>query len=154
MKYADLREFIGQLEEQGEMKRISREADPYLEITEICDRTLRMGGPALLFQCPKGSAIPLLGNLFGTPRRVALGMGEESVTALRGVGQLLATLKEPEPPRGMKDAWESSASSARPWTWRLGRSKGRPVRKWCWRGPMSTWAGCPSKLAGREMLGP
>ena len=106
MKYADLREFIGQLEEQGEMKRISREADPYLEITEICDRTLRMGGPALLFQCPKGSAIPLLGNLFGTPRRVALGMGEESVTALRGVGQLLATLKEPEPPRGMKDAWE------------------------------------------------
>ena len=106
MKYADLREFIGQLEAQGEMKRISREADPYLEITEICDRTLRVGGPALLFQRPKGSTIPLLGNLFGTPRRVALGMGEDSVTALRGVGQLLATLKEPEPPRGMKDAWE------------------------------------------------
>ena len=106
MKYADLREFIGQLEELGEMKRISREADPYLEITEICDRTLRIGGPALLFQRPKGSAIPVLGNLFGTPRRVALGMGEDSVTALRGVGQLLATLKEPEPPRGMKDAWE------------------------------------------------
>lgn len=106
MKYADLREFIVHLEELGEMKRISREADPYLEITEICDRTLRVGGPALLFQRPKGSNIPLLGNLFGTPQRVALGMGEESVTALRGVGQLLATLKEPQPPRGMKDAWE------------------------------------------------
>ena len=106
MKYADLRDFINQLEAQGELKRIRAEVDPCLEVTEICDRTLRAGGAALLFERPKGSAIPLLGNLFGTPRRVALGMGEESVTALRGVGQLLATLKEPEPPRGMKDAWE------------------------------------------------
>ena len=106
MKYADLRDFINQLEAQGELRRIRAEIDPYLEVTEICDRTLRAGGPALLFERPKGSAIPLLGNLFGTPRRVALGMGEESVAALRGVGQLLATLKEPEPPRGMKDAWE------------------------------------------------
>ena len=106
MKYADLRDFITQLEAQGELKRIRTEVDPCLEVTEICDRTLRAGGPALLFERPKGSTIPLLGNLFGTPRRVALGMGEESVTALRGVGQLLATLKEPEPPRGMKDAWE------------------------------------------------
>ncbi len=106
MKYADLRDFITQLEAQGELKRIRTEVDPCLEVTEICDRTLRAEGPALLFERPKGSTIPLLGNLFGTPRRVALGMGEESVTALRGVGQLLATLKEPEPPRGMKDAWE------------------------------------------------
>ena len=106
MKYADLRDFINQLEVQGELKRIRTEVHPCLEVTEICDRTLRAGGPALLFERPKGSAIPLLGNLFGTPRRVALGMGEESVAALRGVGQLLATLKEPEPPRGMKDAWE------------------------------------------------
>ncbi len=106
MKYADLRDFINQLEAQGELTRIRTEVDPCLEVTEICDRTLRAGGPALLFERPKGSAIPLLGNLFGTPQRVALGMGEESVTALRGVGQLLATLKEPEPPRGMKDAWE------------------------------------------------
>ena len=106
MKYADLRDFINQLEAQGELKRIRTEVDPCLEVTEICDRTLRAGGPALLFERPKGSAIPLLGNLFGTPKRVALGMGEESVTALRGVGQLLATLKEPEPPRGLKDAWE------------------------------------------------
>ncbi len=109
MKYADLRDFIAQLEVRGELKRIRAEVDPYLEITEICDRTLRAGGPALLFERPKGSEIPLLGNLFGTPNRVAMGMGEESVTALRGVGQLLASLKEPEPPRGMKDAWEKLA---------------------------------------------
>jgi 4-hydroxy-3-polyprenylbenzoate decarboxylase len=106
MNYVDLRDFITQLEARGELKRIRTEVDPYLEITEICDRTLRLGGPALLFERPKGSAIPLLGNLFGTPRRVALGMGEETVDALREVGKLLATLKEPEPPRGMKDAWE------------------------------------------------
>jgi 4-hydroxy-3-polyprenylbenzoate decarboxylase len=106
MKYADLRDFINQLEAQGELKRIRTEVDPCLEVTEICDRTLRAEGPALLFERPKGSTVPLLGNLFGTPRRVALGMGEESVAALRGVGQLLAMLKEPEPPRGMKDAWE------------------------------------------------
>ena len=81
------------------------EVDPRLEITEICDRTLRGGGPALLFERVRGSDFPVLGNLFGTPRRVALGMGEESVGALREVGKLLATLKEPEPPKGMKDAW-------------------------------------------------
>jgi 4-hydroxy-3-polyprenylbenzoate decarboxylase len=107
MKYRDLRDFIDQLEDRGELKRIGVEVDPYLEITEICDRTLRAGGPALLFERPKGSRIPLLGNLFGTTRRVALGMGEESVEALREVGRLLAFLKEPDPPKGMKEAWQS-----------------------------------------------
>lgn len=106
MIYKDLRDFIAQLEKQGELKRITVEVDPYLEITEICDRTLRQGGPALLFENVKGANIPLLANLFGTPKRVAMGMGAESVTALRGIGQLLATLKEPEPPKGMKDALE------------------------------------------------
>jgi len=105
-KYKDLRDFISLLEKRGELKRISTEVDPHLEMTEICDRTLRAGGPALLFENPKGSDIPVLGNLFGTPERVALGMGEESVEALREVGKLLAMLKEPEPPKGMKDAWE------------------------------------------------
>ena len=76
MKYRDLRDFISQLEGRGELRRISAEVDPYLEMTEICDRTLRAGGPALLFENPKGSRIPVLGNLFGTPQRVALGMGE------------------------------------------------------------------------------
>ncbi len=106
MQYKDLREFIAQLQAQGELKRISVEVDPYLEITEICDRTLKAGGPALLFDKVKGSRIPVLANLFGTPRRVAMGMGEKSVSALREVGALLAFLKEPDPPKGMKDAWD------------------------------------------------
>jgi 4-hydroxy-3-polyprenylbenzoate decarboxylase len=106
MKYADLRDFLDQLEARGQLKRIRTEVDPHLEMTEICDRTLRAGGPALLFENPKGHNTPVLGNLFGTPERVALGMGQESVTALREVGVLLSQLKEPEPPRGMKDAWE------------------------------------------------
>jgi len=106
MKYKDLRDFIAQLEKKGELKRITQEVDPVLEITEICDRTLKQGGPALLFENPKGYNIPVLANLFGTPDRVAMGMGETSVTALRGVGELLSQLKEPEPPKGMKDAMD------------------------------------------------
>ncbi|MCV6588811.1 MAG: 4-hydroxy-3-polyprenylbenzoate decarboxylase [Marinobacterium sp.] len=105
-KYRDLRDFIAMLEVRGELKRIKQEIDPVLEMTEICDRTLRAGGPALLFENPKGYDYPVLGNLFGTPERVALGMGEESVEALREVGKVLAQLKEPEPPKGVKDAWE------------------------------------------------
>ena len=104
MKYKDLRDFIAQLEKKGELKRITQEIDPVLEMTEISDRTLKQGGPALLFENPKGYNIPVLANLFGTPDRVAMGMGETSVTALRGVGELLSQLKEPEPPKGMKDA--------------------------------------------------
>ena len=107
MKYKDLRDFLAQLESAGELKRVSAEVDPHLEITEICDRTLRAGGPALLFENPKGSAIPLVANLFGTPQRVAMGMGQDSAESLRDVGRLLAFLKEPEPPKGMRDAWQS-----------------------------------------------
>ncbi|GLR72442.1 4-hydroxy-3-polyprenylbenzoate decarboxylase [Agaribacter marinus] len=103
MKYKDLRDFIAKLEEIGELKRVSMPIDTELEMTEIADRTLRAGGPAILFEKPKGSNIPVLANLFGTPRRVALGMGQESVEALRDVGRLLAFLKEPEPPKGIKD---------------------------------------------------
>ena len=106
MKYKDLRDFIAQLETQGELKRIAVEIDPRLEMTEICDRVLKAGGPAILFEKPKGHTIPVLGNLFGTPRRVAMGMGQDSVEALREVGKLLAYLKEPDPPKGLKDAWE------------------------------------------------
>ena len=106
MKYHDLRDFIQSLEALGELKRIGIEADPHLEITEICDRTLKAAGPALLFERTKGSAVPLLGNLFGTARRVALGMGQESVAALREVGKLLAFLKEPDPPKGVRDMFD------------------------------------------------
>ena len=106
MQYKDLRDFIAQLESIGELKRVQVEVDPVLEMTEICDRLLKNQGPAVLFEHPKGYAIPVLGNLFGTPKRVALGMGQESVEALRQVGQLLAHLKEPDPPKGLKDAWD------------------------------------------------
>ena len=106
MKYNDLRDFIDQLEKLGELKRISVEVDPHLEMTEICDRTLRAGGPALLFENPKGYDMPVLANLFGTPKRVALGMGQDNVTALRDIGKLLAFLKEPDPPKGFRDAIE------------------------------------------------
>ncbi|MFK7995112.1 MAG: 4-hydroxy-3-polyprenylbenzoate decarboxylase [Granulosicoccus sp.] len=107
MKYTDLRDFIEGLESRGELVRISTPVDPNLEITEICDRTLRAKGPALLFENPIGSDYPLLGNLFGTPERVAFGMGEDSVESLREVGKLLAFLKEPDPPKGLKDAWNT-----------------------------------------------
>ena len=106
MIYHDLRDFIAQLEKMGELKRIAVEVDPKLEMTEIADRVLRAGGPALLFEHPKGYAIPVLANLFGTVRRVALGMGEDDPTRLREIGKLLAYLKEPEPPKGLRDAWD------------------------------------------------
>ena len=106
MQYKDLRDFLAQLEALGELKRIQTEVDPRLEMTEICDRILKAQGPAVLFEHPKGHTMPVLGNLFGTPKRVALGMGQESVEALREVGKLLAYLKEPDPPKGLKDAWD------------------------------------------------
>ncbi|MEQ8514708.1 MAG: 4-hydroxy-3-polyprenylbenzoate decarboxylase [Chromatocurvus sp.] len=103
-KYADLRDFIDALEKQGELKRIDVEVDPYLEMTEIADRTLRAGGPALLFTRPKNHAVPVLANLFGTERRVAMGMGADDVSALREIGELLAYLRQPDPPAGFRDA--------------------------------------------------
>ena len=106
MKYKDLRDFIRQLEAKGELVRITQPIDTDLEMTEIADRTLRAGGPALLFENPKNHDMPVLANLFGTPERVAMGMGQDSVEALREVGKLLAYLKEPEPPNGLKDLWE------------------------------------------------
>jgi 4-hydroxy-3-polyprenylbenzoate decarboxylase len=106
MKYRDLRDFIVQLEQMGELKRVTLEVDPRLEMTEFCDRVLKREGPAILFEKPKGHSIPVLGNLFGTVKRVALGMGEEDPAKLREIGRLLAYLKEPEPPKGLRDAWE------------------------------------------------
>ncbi len=107
MKYKDLREFIAALEQRGELKRIGQSIDPHLEMTEICDRVLRNEGPAILFENPVGSSVPALCNLFGTPARVAMGMGEDNVESLREVGKLLAFLKEPDPPKGLADAWKT-----------------------------------------------
>ncbi|MEJ2315365.1 MAG: 4-hydroxy-3-polyprenylbenzoate decarboxylase [Gammaproteobacteria bacterium] len=158
MQYKDLRDFIDQLEKLGELRRVSVEVDPCLEVTEICDRTLKAGGPALLFEKVKGSDMPLLGNLFGTPRRVALGMGEESVEALREVGKLLAQLKQPDPPKGMKDAWEKLPIFRKVLDMAPKKIKGAPCQKHvregdevdigkipvqtCWpgdAGPLITW---------------
>jgi 4-hydroxy-3-polyprenylbenzoate decarboxylase len=108
VKYADLRDFIAALEKRGELVRIQTEVDPKLEITEIADRTLRAGGPALLFENPKGFNTPVLANLFGTEQRVALGMGAQDLTALREIGELLAYLRQPDPPKGMRDLWDKA----------------------------------------------
>lgn len=110
MSFKDLRDFIDLLEKEGELKRIKTEVDPYLEVTEISDRTLRANGPALLFENSKGSSIPLLANLFGNTRRIALAMGQEDLDGLRDVGKLLAFLKEPSPPSGWKELWQSLPS--------------------------------------------
>jgi len=101
----DLRDFITRLEALGELKRIAVPVDPRLEVTEICDRVLRAGGPALLFEHPTGHAMPLLANLFGSVRRVALGLGRESVADLRELGEQLAMLREPQAPSGLREAW-------------------------------------------------
>ena len=106
MKYSDLRSFVSQLEATGELKRIRAEVSPRLEMTEISDRVLRAGGPALLFERPKGYEIPVLANLFGTVGRVAAAMGVAEVSALRDVGRMLALLREPEPPKGLRDLWD------------------------------------------------
>ncbi|WP_395479935.1 4-hydroxy-3-polyprenylbenzoate decarboxylase [Candidatus Curculioniphilus buchneri] len=106
MKYYDLRDFLILLEKRGQLKRISLSIDPYLEMTEISIRTLHASGPALLFENPKGYTMPVLSNLFGTLERVALGMGQESVNTLRDVGNLLAFLREPDPPKGLRDLFD------------------------------------------------
>ena len=106
MAYADLRDFLGQLEKAGELKRVRAEVSPRLEMTEICDRVLRQGGPAILFEKPAGFDTPVLGNLFGTVRRVCMAMGVSDARDLRDLGKLLATLREPEPPKGLRDAWD------------------------------------------------
>jgi len=106
VSYADLRGFLAQLEGAGELKRIVAEVSPRLEMTEISDRVLRAGGPALLFERPAGHRIPVLANLFGSVRRVAAAMGVADVSGLREMGELLAYLKEPEPPKGLRDLWD------------------------------------------------
>jgi 4-hydroxy-3-polyprenylbenzoate decarboxylase len=135
MKYADLRDFLAQLERTGELHRVAVEVSPRLEMTEICDRTLRAGGPALLFERPSGHDIPVLGNLFGTPGRVARAMGAADVTVLRDVGELLASLKEPEPPQGLRDALgKVSLLKSALWDMAPREVAGAPVQEVVWEG--------------------
>lgn len=158
MKYRDLRAFIGALEQQGELVRVTDTVSPRLEMTALADAALRRGGPALYFEKPAGHSIPVLANLFGTPRRVALGMGASSIEELRGVGELLASLKEPSPPRGLKDAsqllgmakalWDMKPALVRKAACQEEVLRGPEIDlarlpvQWCWpddAGPLITW---------------
>ena len=171
MKYDDLRSFLSALEPRGELRRITKPVDPYLEMTEVCDRTLRAEGPALLFEHPVGHDIPVLANLFGTPHRVALAMGAESTEALREIGRLLAFLKEPDPPKGMRDAWKSlpvfkrvldmAPRTVKSAPWQATTLEGAdidlgrlPVQT-CWpddAGPLITWALVITRGPSRERV--
>ena len=136
MNYSDLRDFIAKLQEIDDFKRVSAPISPNLEMTEVCDRTLRAGGPALLFENPVGPGgkpypIPVLANLFGTPRRVALGMGADDVGELRKIGHVLARLKEPEPPKGRLDAWRNSCRHQCAFRWPAHHQRQfRELRAW------------------------
>lgn len=134
MTYYDLRDFLAQLTQRGELKRIALPIDPYLEMTEIADRTLRAHGPALLFENPISYTMPVLCNLFGTPERVALGMGQKSVTALRDVGKLLAFLKDPEPPKGFRDLLDKVPKFCRVLHMPTKRLSSAPCQEQIWQG--------------------
>ena len=158
MKYRDLRDFVAQLERKGELRRVSAPVSPALEMTALADRVLRAGGPAIWFAAPTGHTVPVLANLFGTTGRVALGMGAEDVSQLRDIGHLLARLKEPEPPQGLKDAGRLMHLVKAVWDMKPVRRRDGPCRevvlagdevdlsRWpvqtCWPGdaaPLITW---------------
>ena len=143
MKYKDLRDFVGRLETLGELRRIPQNVSPILEMTELCDRVLRAGGPALLFESKQSHAFPVLGNLFGTPRRVALGMGIDSgeqngdstaLESLRDVGRLLSALKEPEPPKGLRDAGKLISLAKAVWDMAPKTVSAPPCQEIVWEG--------------------
>jgi 4-hydroxy-3-polyprenylbenzoate decarboxylase len=134
MKYSDLRDFIAKLKQSGELSEVSLPVSPYLEMTELCDRTLRAGGPALLFTNPTGHSMPVLGNLFGTPKRVALGMGASDVGELRRIGQLLSALKEPEPPKGFKDVLGLGSLVKSVWDMAPRELRSAPCQEIVWEG--------------------
>jgi 4-hydroxy-3-polyprenylbenzoate decarboxylase len=134
MKYTDLRDFISKLQQIDEIKRVNVPVSPYLEMTEIADRTLRAAGPALLFTQPTGHTIPVLANLFGTTRRVALGMGAEDLGELRKIGHLLARLKEPEPPKDFKDVLGLGVLVKSLWDMAPKEQRSAPCQEIVWEG--------------------
>lgn len=134
MKYSDLRDFIAKLKQSGELTEVLLPVSPYLEMTALCDRTLRAGGPALLFRQPTGHVMPVLGNLFGTPRRVAMGMGADAVGELRRIGHLLAALKEPEPPKGLRDVMGLGSLIKSVWDMAPRELRSAPCQEIVWEG--------------------
>ncbi len=134
MAYRDLRDFMAQLEELGELRRVVAPVSPHLEMTALCDRALRAGGPALLFETPTGHTVPVLGNLFGSTRRIALGMGVADVSELRRLGQVLASLKEPEAPKGLKDLVALRGMAKTLWSMTPKELRSAPCQDVVWEG--------------------
>lgn len=134
MKYRDLRDFISQMKHIGELKSITTPVSPHLEITEVCNRALRAGGPALLFENPTGHSMPVLANLFGTTKRVALAMGATDMSELRRIGHLLAALKESEPPKDFKDVMGLGALMKATWDMKPKEQSSPPCQEIIWEG--------------------
>ncbi|WP_404300053.1 4-hydroxy-3-polyprenylbenzoate decarboxylase [Alicycliphilus denitrificans] len=134
MHYRDLRDFITQLEAAGELRRIGQSVSPHLEMTAFSDRVLRAKGPALLFENPTGHRMPVLANLFGTPERVARALGVAGLPAIRTFGEVLASLKEPEPPRGMKDLWGRRELVKTLWSMAPSMVRRPPCQEIVWEG--------------------
>ena len=134
MPYRDLRDFTTQLEAAGELRRIAAPVSPHLEMTALADRVLRAGGPALLFENPTGHAMPVLANLFGTPGRVARALGVAGLAEIRAFGEVLAQLKEPEPPRGMKDLWGRRELIKTLWSMAPAPVRRPPCQELVWEG--------------------
>jgi 4-hydroxy-3-polyprenylbenzoate decarboxylase len=158
MKYRDLREFLSGLERIGELRLVDARVSPRLELTALSDAVLRANGPALLFSQPDDFKVRALTNLFGTTKRVAMGMGAAEVSDLRDVGRLLASLKEPEPPKGLKDAGKLLQMGKALWDMKPARVRQAPCQdsvleghdvdlgtlpiQTCWpddAGPLITW---------------
>ena len=154
MHYRDLRDFIAQLEKLGELRRVGAEVSPRLEMTEICDRVLRAGGPALLFERPAGHSMPVLGNLFGTVRRICLAMGVAETAALRELGKLLAYLREPDPPRGLRDAWEKLPLLKQVLNMQPRELSSAPCQEVVWEGKDVDLARLPVQTCWPEDAGP
>jgi 4-hydroxy-3-polyprenylbenzoate decarboxylase len=148
MEYSDLRHFLRALEQSGDLLRIREPVSARLEMTAVGDFTLRRGGPALIFESPAGYKIPVLANLFGTTRRVALAMGATEVSELRDIGRLLADLKEPEPPKGLRDAGRLLQMAKTLWTMQPASRLGPFAARSSSTARTSTSALCRSRRAG------
>ncbi|MEI8324369.1 MAG: 4-hydroxy-3-polyprenylbenzoate decarboxylase [Betaproteobacteria bacterium] len=154
MAYRDLRDFMAQLEQLGELKRVTASVSPHLEMTALCDRSLRAGGPALLFENPTGHSMPVLGNLFGSTRRVALGMGVADISELRQFGQVLAMLKEPEAPKGFKDLMGLGAMAQTLWHMAPKELRSAPCQEVVWEGRDVDLARLPVQYCWPEDVAP
>lgn len=154
MKYRDLRDFMNALERCGELRRVAEPVSTRLEMTAVSDFVLRRNGPALWFQQPAGYKISALTNLFGTPKRVALGMGAEDVTELRDVGRLLASLKEPEPPKGLKDAGKLLQMAKALWDMKPATTRNAPCQEVVLQGSEVDLGSLPVQLCWPDDAGP